>query len=131
MKKRSADRVDEDVRYRVLRALEGNPAVSQRDLAVELNVSLGLVNFCLRALAEKGQIKVDNFRNAENKLRYAYILTPRGLAEKAALTRRFLQRRIREYEALKAEIATLERDVEPEPDARRAAADSVGEKGSR
>lgn len=98
----------EDARFRVMRAIEANPACSQRDIAQALGISLGAVNYCLNALIEKGCVKVKNFRASDNKLRYAYILTPRGLAEKGALTGRFLQRKLREYEALKAEIESLQ-----------------------
>lgn len=97
----------DDVRFRVLRVLEDQPDLSQRQIARELDVSVGAVNYCLRALVEKGQIKVRNFRSSDNKLRYAYILTPRGVAEKTRLTGAFLKRKMAEYEALKAEIAAL------------------------
>ena len=106
--------IDEDVRFRVMRALQANPKLSQRELASELGLSLGLVNYCLRALVEKGQVKVRNFRASDNRLRYAYVLTPRGIAAKTALTRRFLQRRIAEYDALKAEISALEDEMAEE-----------------
>ena len=103
--------VQDDVRFRVLRVLQDRPYLSQRQIAVELGVSLGAVNYCLRALTEKGQVKVSNFRSSNNKLRYAYILTPRGVAEKAHLTSAFLKRKMAEYEALKAEIEALRQDV--------------------
>lgn len=105
------DRVEEnreDVRFRVLRFLEENPDCSQRDIARQLGVSLGAVNYCLNALVEKGHVKVSNFRAADNKLRYAYLLTPKGISEKALLTSRFLRRKLREYEALKREIEALQ-----------------------
>jgi EPS-associated MarR family transcriptional regulator len=91
--------------------LEENPGLSQRDLAKRLGVSLGKVNFCLNALVEKGSLKINNFRNSENKLAYAYLLTPRGLEEKARITVEFLQRKVREYEKLKIEIEELHRDA--------------------
>lgn len=97
----------EDVHFRVLRTLESHPYYSQRDLADALGVSLGGINYCLRALIEKGHLKVDNFRRSDNKLRYAYVLTPSGIAERAKLAGRFLQRKMREYEAIKAEIDAL------------------------
>ena len=97
----------DDVRFRVLRVLEDNPDLSQRQIARKLGVSVGSVNYCLGALIEKGQIKVRNFRSSDNKLRYAYILTPRGVAEKTRLTGAFLKRKMAEYEALKAEIEAL------------------------
>jgi EPS-associated MarR family transcriptional regulator len=103
--------VPDDVRFRVLRVLQDDPELSQREIAVVLGVSLGAVNYCLRALTEKGQLKVRNFRSSNNKLRYAYILTPSGIAEKARLTDAFLTRKIAEYEALKAEIEALSDDM--------------------
>ena len=103
--------VPDDVRFRVLRVLQDDPGLSQREIALALGVSLGAVNYCLRALTEKGQIKVRNFRSSSNKLRYAYILTPSGIAEKARLTGAFLTRKIAEYEALKAEIEVLSDDM--------------------
>lgn len=99
------------VRFRVLRALEHNPQLSQRDLARELGVSLGGVNYCVKALINRGSIKVENFRASDNMIRYAYILTPEGLAEKGRMTGRFLKRKMREYEALKAEIEGLQDEV--------------------
>ena len=102
--------VPDDVRFRVLRVLQDEPDLSQREIAVRLGVSLGAVNYCLRALTEKGQVKVRNFRSSDNKLRYAYILTPGGIAEKARLTGAFLARKVAEYEALKTEIEALRGD---------------------
>ena len=102
--------VPDDVRFRVLRVLQDEPDLSQREIAVRLGVSLGAVNYCLRALTEKGQVKVRNFRSSDNKLRYAYILTPGGVAEKARLTAAFLARKIAEYEVLRAEIESLRGD---------------------
>jgi EPS-associated MarR family transcriptional regulator len=102
--------LQEDVRFRILRLLEGNPELSQRDLSQELGVSLGAVNYCLNALVDKGQVKVRNFRASNNKLRYAYVLTPKGVAARTALAGRFLQRKMREYEALKSEIEALEQE---------------------
>ena len=107
----SPDITDEDLRFRVLRLLEGNPELSQRQIARELGISLGGVNYCLRALADKGYVKIRNFRASNNKLRYAYFLTPAGLSEKAGLTGRFLARKMAEYEALTAEIEALRRDM--------------------
>ncbi|MBC7154422.1 MAG: MarR family EPS-associated transcriptional regulator [Rhodobacteraceae bacterium] len=105
----------ENIRFRVMRLLQDNPKMSQRQLSQELGVSLGAVNYCLRALVDKGEVKIRNFRAAGNKMRYAYILTPRGVAQKAAITRHFLARKIAEYEALKAEIAALEQDIQATP----------------
>ena len=100
-----------DVRFRVLRVLQDRPDLSQRQIADELGVSVGAVNYCLRALIDKGLIKVGNFRSSSNKLRYAYILTPSGLAERALLTGAFLRRKNAEYEALRAEIESLSEDL--------------------
>ncbi|MGJ8588288.1 MAG: MarR family EPS-associated transcriptional regulator [Yoonia sp.] len=100
-----------EVRFRVMRALQQDPKMSQRDLARDLGVSLGGVNYCVNALIDQGSIKVENFRASDNKIRYAYILTPEGLAEKGRLTARFLKRKMREYEALKAEIEGLKNEV--------------------
>lgn len=96
------------MRFRLLRLLEDRPDMSQRDISDALGVSLGATNYVLKALVEKGQIKVSNFRASNNKMRYAYILTPKGIETKARLTAGFLQRKYAEYEALKAEIAALE-----------------------
>ena len=103
---------NEDAHFRVLRLLEQNPELSQREVAEALGVSLGAANYILRALVEKGQIKIQNFRAADNKLRYAYILTPSGIEAKARLAVGFLRRKYAEYAALKAEIESLEADLE-------------------
>jgi EPS-associated MarR family transcriptional regulator len=107
----------QDAHFRVMRIIQANPTYSQRDIARSLGISLGAVNYCLNALVEVGFVKVKNFRNSDNKMRYAYILTPKGVAEKAALTGAFLQRMLQEYEALKAEIEALqlEASVAPSP----------------
>ena len=101
----------EDTHYRVLALLERSPDISQRELARELGISLGGVNYALRALIEKGMLKAQNFSSSDKKLAYAYILTPKGLAEKSLLTARFLRRKMDEYEALKAEIESLQHDL--------------------
>lgn len=106
MNHRKADRW-EDLRFRALRLLAANPELSQRDLARGLGISVGRVNYCLKALVDKGLIKYDNFTASPHKLRYAYILTPAGLAEKARITGRFLQRKRAEYERLREEIESL------------------------
>lgn len=79
----------DEYRYKILKILEANPEISQRDLARELGVSLGRVNFCLKALIQVGLLKVTNFRNSSNKLAYMYLLTPTGIKEKSAITERF------------------------------------------
>jgi EPS-associated MarR family transcriptional regulator len=104
--------LDETTHYSLLKTLEKNPDLSQRDLAKRLGVSLGKVNFCLKALVEKGSLKINNFRNSDNKLAYAYLLTPRGVEEKARITARFLRNKVQEYERLKKEIEELQREAE-------------------
>jgi len=103
---------DEHTSYGLLKTLEENPGLSQRDLAKQLGVSLGKVNFCLNALIEKGSLKVSNFRNSANKLAYVYLLTPRGVEQKARMTAEFLQIKMCEYERLRAEIAELKYEAE-------------------
>ena len=101
----------DEYRYRILKLLESNPTASQRDIARELGVSLGRVNFCLQALVEKGLIKVNNFRKNESKRVYLYYLTPRGVQEKTKVTVRFLKAKLGEYESLKREVAQLQREA--------------------
>ena len=102
----------EEVRYRLLKLLEPNPQLSQREVARELGISLGKVNYCLRALVDRGWIKAANFKNSKNKTAYMYLLTPRGFEEKARVTARFLQSRVREYEALRTEIEQIRGEAE-------------------
>lgn len=104
-------KTQEDVRFRVLGLLHENPELSQRDLANAVGISNGSAHYLLRSLVEKGLIKIGNFTAAQDKRRYAYILTPQGIAEKAAITKRFLERKIQEYDALKAEIEALRDEV--------------------
>lgn len=96
----------------VMRLLQANPHMMQRELAQALGVSLGKTNFCLQALLAKGWLKVQNFAGKKNKLAYAYLLTPHGIKEKALLTSRFLQRKQQEYVALQAEIAALQLEAQ-------------------
>lgn len=103
---------DDHTSYGLLKTLEDNPGLSQRDLAKRLGVSLGKVNFCLNALIEKGCLKVNNFRNSDNKLAYAYLLTPKGVEQKARMTVEFLQAKVQEYERLRAEIEELRREAQ-------------------
>lgn len=100
--------LDETTHYSLLKTLEENPGLSQRDLAKRLGVSLGKVNFCLKALVEKGSLKINNFRNNDNKLAYAYLLTPSGVEQKARMTVQFLKYKVQEYERLRAEIEELQ-----------------------
>ena len=104
-------KLQEDTHFRVLRLLQVNPEMSQRELARAVGISVGGVHYVLNALIEKGFVKLGNFSAAEDKRRYAYILTPQGIAEKAAITRRFLARKMKEYEALRAEIDALNSEL--------------------
>lgn len=101
----------DEYRYKILKLVEANPEISQRELAAELGVSLGKVNFCIKALIDVGLIKVDNFRNSKNKLAYMYLLTPKGIEEKAKVTMRFLKNKLQEYEALNNEILALKKEI--------------------
>lgn len=101
----------DEYRIKILRILEQDPDISQRNLARHLGISLGRANFCLQALIDKGWIKVNNFKNSNNKKAYMYLLTRRGIAEKARVTARFLDRKVAEYEALKREIEQLQREA--------------------
>ena len=95
----------EDARFRLLQALEQNPEATQRELAAALGLSLGAINYSLKALGERGLVKLGNFIRSARKLAYAYVLTPAGLAEKAGLARRFMARnKPQEYEALRKSL---------------------------
>lgn len=104
--------LNDETRYRILKLLEADPHASQRRIAGELGISLGRVNYCLRALVSKGVVKVNNFRGSNNKRAYLYLLTPRGIEERAALTARFLRVKMQEYEILKRELDELRREAE-------------------
>lgn len=97
---------------KALRLLEDNPGMSQRELSEALGVSLGKTNYCVKALLDKGLLKMQNFRNSKNKLAYAYLLTPAGFAAKADLTARFLKYKVSEYENLRKEIDSLRSELE-------------------
>lgn len=101
----------EDLHFRVLKILQDKPDTSQRDLAAQLGISHGKMNYCMNALMEKGLVKLSNFQQSQHKFKYAYLLTPAGIAAKAALTGRFLKRKMAEYEALKAEIEALQGEL--------------------
>lgn len=102
----------DEIRFRVLRILENRPEISQRELADELGVSLGQVNYLLKALKERGLIKVGNFLRSDNKLAYVYLLTPKGVADKLAITKHFLERKRNEFALLKAELEELEQEAQ-------------------
>ena len=101
----------EETHYKVLKILERNATISQRELADELDISLGKTNYCLKALVKKGLIKANNFKNNKNKIAYAYLLTPKGIEEKCSLTVEFLKRKRAEYKLLKQEIESLSAEV--------------------
>ena len=108
----------EEARFRVIRMLENDPNISTREIAREVGISNGAAYYLLSALIEKGLVKVQNFSKSEQKTKYAYVLTPKGIAEKALLTRLFLERKLTEYRDLQVEIAELKADLtEPDTDA--------------
>ncbi len=106
--------VSSELQFRVLRLLESNPHLTQRELSKSLGVSLGGVNYCLNALVAKGSVKIQNFKNNKNKWVYAYLLTPQGIAEKTSLTGAFLKRKMQEYQKLKEEIEILSNEINTE-----------------
>lgn len=101
----------EEYSYKILKLIAADAEISQRELAKALGISLGKTNYCLKALIEKGIIKVGNFKNSKNKLAYMYLLTPRGIEEKSAITLRFLKAKIKEYEMLDEEIKSLKQEA--------------------
>lgn len=101
----------DEYRYKILKELEANPEVSQRELASGLGISLGKANFCIQALIKKGFVKARNFRNSQNKKAYIYFLTPKGIEEKASITLQFLKYKMAEYQTLKTEIENLQREA--------------------
>ncbi len=104
-------KIQEEARFQILRLLHENPELTQRELGERVGVSLGAVNYCLKSLVELGFVKIGNFASSQNKLGYAYVLTPSGIAEKVRLTGRFLARKKAEYEALRVEIDALSREI--------------------
>lgn len=101
----------DEYRYRILKLVETNPELSQRQIAKELGISLGKANFCLKALIDVGLVKVSNFRNSKSKLGYMYLLTPKGIEAKAAVTLRFLKQKSMEHEALLKQIDELSKEA--------------------
>ena len=99
--------IQEDTHFRIMRILQENPDLTQRELAEKLGISVGGLNYCLKALMEKGLVKMKKFATSKNKFGYVYVLTPNGMAEKAAITHRFLQRKMDQYDALRKEIEKL------------------------
>ncbi len=98
--------------YKLLKLIEANPAIQQREMAKVMGISLGKANYCLQALVQKGLVKMDNFRRADNKLAYSYLLTPSGIEAKARLTVSFLKYKVAEYDSIRTEIEELRRDAE-------------------
>mgnify|MGYP000317629544 FL=1 len=111
-KKTQDNAYQEELRLRVMRVLEENPEATQREIASELGVSLGGVNYCIKALVDMGLVKLNNFGKSNRKMGYAYILTPDGIQEKAKITARFLERKMAEYEELQNEIDQLKAEVD-------------------
>ncbi len=100
-------KIQEDTHFKILRILQENPDLTQREIAEKLGMSVGGLNYCLKALINKGFVKMGNFQKSKNKFKYVYLLTPQGFAAKVALTSNFLQSKMKEYEALKLEIEAL------------------------
>jgi EPS-associated MarR family transcriptional regulator len=108
--------VDQELEYRALKLLEQQPDLTQRQLAEELGVSLGKTHYLVKSLIDVGWVKLDNFQRSDNKWGYAYLLTPKGIVEKAAITARFLVRKQREYTQLQQEITELQEEVRQQQD---------------
>lgn len=104
--------LSDEISYKLLKILENNPSINQRELSREMNVSLGKVNYCLKSLISRGMVKARNFYTSSNKRTYSYLLTPTGFKQKSIITARFLKQRIDEYESLKQQIAELSAEVE-------------------
>ena len=103
--------IQEDTHFRIMRILQENPDLTQRELADQLGMSVGGLNYCLKALIDKGFVKMGNFQKSKNKFKYVYLLTPKGITEKVSMTNRFLKRKMDEYEALTAEIELLKHEA--------------------
>ena len=105
-------RLQQDTTFRIMTILSKNPDLTQRELADRVGISVGGVNYCLKALMEKGMVKMKNFADSKSKFGYIYVMTPRGVAERAALTRQFLKRKLEEYERLQREIRELQGELD-------------------
>jgi EPS-associated MarR family transcriptional regulator len=103
--------VQDEIAYKLLKIIENDPQLSQREIASRMGISLGKANYCLKSLIEKGFIKARNFYNSNHKVAYAYMLTPSGLEEKTHVTYRFLKRKMQEYEEIKVEIERLKAET--------------------
>lgn len=119
MNKSSIDekKISDDVRYRLFKLVDAHPDMSQRELAKEMGISLGRLNYCLKAFIDVGLLKVSNFKRSSHKLGYVYLITPKGFAEKAQVTSRFLARKELEYKLLKEEIKTLRSEAKQDGEA--------------
>jgi len=104
--------IEEEIEYKILKSLDENPQLSQRELAAEIGLSLGKINYCIKALMGKGWIKAQNFKNSKNKAAYLYVLTPGGIDGKVKLVRNFIQRKVLEYDELRQEIGNLRKESE-------------------
>lgn len=104
--------MQDEITYKILKSIEENPSQSQRELSKSLGISLGKLNYCLKALVDKGLVKANNFRKSPHKAGYLYLLTPDGVEEKTNVTLRFLQRKMNEYEKLKQDIEQLQKEAE-------------------
>ena len=102
----------QEIHLKVLRHLENDPEITQRELAKKLGISLGKANYCLKALMDKGLVKAGNFKNSNNKSAYIYLLTPKGIEEKSRITLHFLKRKIDEFEELRREIDEMQREIQ-------------------
>lgn len=100
-----------ETHFKVMRLLEANPDLIQRELARKLGLSVGSINYCLKALMDKGMLKMKNFANSKDKFCYVYVLTSSGISEKAVITHRFLKRKMDDYENLKSEIELLQSEI--------------------
>jgi EPS-associated MarR family transcriptional regulator len=104
--------LQDEISYKLLKIIEEEPHLSQREIAARMGVSLGKTNYCLKSLIDKGYIKARNFYNSNHKVGYIYMLTPSGVEEKVSVTYRFLKRKMQEYEAIKAEIESLQAETD-------------------
>jgi len=103
---------NKDIRLDLLRKIESNPEYTQRELSKEMGVSLGKINYCMKKLTDRGWVKLTNFSNSSNKFGYMYLLTPKGIEQKAKFTTSFLKTKIKEFEMLRDEISKLKLDLE-------------------
>ena len=104
--------MNDSIHYHILKQIQDNPEVTQREMAGKAGISLGKVNYCLKALVDKGLIKATNFKNSKNRAAYLYKLTPRGIEEKARVTVRFFKYKMQEYDRIKAEIEELRNEAQ-------------------